>query len=42
MDCESANESLGFVYARVDKVQDLTLDIERMSAVFKRLDDEVL
>ena len=48
MECEdnggvqSANESLGFDYAKVDKVQDLTSDIEQMVPVFKRVDDEVL
>ena len=38
---QSAKESLGFDCAKVDKVQDLTFNIEQMAAVFKRVDDEV-
>lgn len=38
---QSAKELLGFNCSKVDKVQDLTFDIEQMAPVFKRVDDEV-
>lgn len=37
---QSAKELLGFDWAKVDKVKDLTFDIEQMAPVFKRVDDE--